>query len=465
MVKQPALQKKGYCAALLVAAAMTLSGCMFISSPEELYALPRLPEEYTGLETEIADLVNNKGYEYAAPVSGENVQLVQMVDLDGDGTDEALVFLRKSGDVKPLQIHIFKQEEDGYRPAAVIQESGAAIAQVDYRDMNGDGVQEIIVGWRMTMDAANAFGEGGIGERMLSRVVSVYNMERYDCQKVLETNYNQYILADLDNNGLPELITIAGGASGNCDASAYEWNIGVMEQKSVTRLTMSPAMVDEVRVGMLTDGTQALFVTGLVDEQTLATDILLLKGNGLVNCVLDEFTDTSRLTYRNASLRARDINADGVLEVPVSYLLPKYDPAAQDYWAINWMAFSSDGTSRVEECTYHNLTDGWYIVLPESWKDHIMITSVVSSVGERAVTFGLYQGEETPPMDLMTVYTETGDNREYKAGRGSRFVLMRHRTTVYAAEFLEGYENWSGAMSQDAMGESFHLIRNEWYLD
>lgn len=238
-----------------------------------------------------------------------------------------------------------------------------------------------------------------------------------------------------------------------------------MEQKGTTKLTMSPAMVDEVRAGTLTDGTQALFVTGRLDEQTLATDILVLQDNVLFNCMVDEVSGTSRLTYRNASLRARDINADGILEVPVSYLLPKYDETAPDYWAINWMAFASDGTSRVEESTYHNLTDGWYMVLPESWKDHIMITGVVSSPGERAVTFGLYQGEETPPMDLLTIYTETGENREYKAGRGKRFVLMRHNTTVYAAEFLQGYENWSGAMSQEAMGESFHLIRNAWYLD
>ena len=73
-------------AALGLAAA--LSGCMFASSPEDLYSLPKLPEEYVDLEQELAVLVNN-GYEYAAPTGGENIQLVQMVDIDGDGEDEA----------------------------------------------------------------------------------------------------------------------------------------------------------------------------------------------------------------------------------------------------------------------------------------------------------------------------------------------------------------------------------------
>ena len=69
-----------------------LSGCLFIPSAEELYALPKLPEEYTNLEAELTQLMND-GYEYAAPTEGENIQMVQMVDLDQDGTDEAVAFL------------------------------------------------------------------------------------------------------------------------------------------------------------------------------------------------------------------------------------------------------------------------------------------------------------------------------------------------------------------------------------
>lgn len=468
-MKRPGFLRKLYIVCMFAGLAMLLPGCMFLSSTEDLYTLPKLPEEYVDLETEITDLVNNQGYEYAAPTGGKNIQLVQMVDLDNDGEDEALVFLRRSSDVKPLQIYIFKQSEDGYRTAAIIQESGASIAQVDYLDMNGDGIQEIIIGWSMSAGSTDNNGavlsESGVSEKALSRVVSVYNMERYECQKILETTYNYYVMTDLDKNALPELITIAGGTSGTCEAAVYEWNLGVMEQKYATKLTTSPAMINEVREGTLTDGVPALFVTGLVDEQNLATDILVMRDNVLVNCTMDEFTGTSRLIYRNTSVRARDINADGILEIPVPYELPKYDETMQSYRGINWTAFASDGTPRVEETTYHNLTDGWYIVLPESWKDCIMITGVVNSAGERAVTFGVYQNEETPPLDVLTIYTETGDSREYKAVRGERFVLMRETATIYAAEFLEGYETWSGAMSQDALKESFHLIRVTWYLE
>lgn len=450
------------CAALGLVA--VLSGCMFTSSPEELYSLPKLPDEYVDLENELADLVN-RGYEYAAPTGGENIQLVQMVDIDGDGEDEALVFLRKSTDTKPMKIYVFKHQNGGYQTAAVIQESAASIDQVDYRDMNGDGILEIIVGWRMmNTDSSKNQTEDNAAERSLTRLVSAYNMERYDCQKILETSYNRYIITDLDNNGVPELITIASGTAGNCMAAVYEWSLGVLEQTCTAKLSTPPAMLEDVRVGGLMGGKQALFVTGIVDEQNLVTDLLVLQDRKLMNCMMDEQSGISRLIYRDSSIQARDINNDGVLEVPISFELPKAGNSSQTYWGLNWTAFSEDGEAQVAETTCHNLTDGWYLVLPESWKDTIMITNVVSTTGERAVTFGVYCGEEKEPLEVLTIYTETGDSREYKASKGGRFVLARQTTTIYAAEFLEEYSDWSGAMSESALKEAFHMIRTEWYV-
>ena len=205
-------------------------------------------------------------------------------------------------------------------------------------------------------------------------------------------------------------------------------------------------------------------ISGVVDEQTRITDILVLGGGTLTNCVMDEQSGISRLVYRNSTVQARDINEDGVLEIPISYDMPGTGDLSQAYWGLNWTAFSSKGEARVTETTYHNLTDGWYLVLPESWKDAATVTNVSSSSGERAVTFGVNRGENMAPLDVLTIYTETGDSREYKANKGKRFVLLRQTTAIYAAEILPGAAAWSGSMSESALKEAFHLIRAEWYV-
>ena len=126
-------------AALLLAAVMslTLTGCMFRSSVEDLFTLPRVSAEYEGLSQELDDL-QKQGYELVGPSTGQNIQPVQMVDLDNDGLSEALVFMRLQDDEKPLKIFVFRPEDDTYHRLCVIESSGTAIDSVQYEDLTGN---------------------------------------------------------------------------------------------------------------------------------------------------------------------------------------------------------------------------------------------------------------------------------------------------------------------------------------
>ena len=95
---------------MLLAALCVLSACGFNSTVEDLFALPSVPDEYTGLNEQINEMLSN-GYEYAPPTAGQNIQSVQMEDLDGDGTPEAVVFLRKPNDEKPMKVMVFQQQQ------------------------------------------------------------------------------------------------------------------------------------------------------------------------------------------------------------------------------------------------------------------------------------------------------------------------------------------------------------------
>ena len=78
--------------------------------PEELYALPELPARYTALNQQLST-IQESGAEYAAPVSGSNIQPVQMVDLDGDGVEELVVFAPFHGQT----LQIYRKTDGAYR--------------------------------------------------------------------------------------------------------------------------------------------------------------------------------------------------------------------------------------------------------------------------------------------------------------------------------------------------------------
>ena len=71
------------------------AGCS-ARSADELYALPKQSASYYDLQNAI-DRVMSVDAAYAGPSSGSNQQAVQLADLDGDGEDEAIAFVRTSG--------------------------------------------------------------------------------------------------------------------------------------------------------------------------------------------------------------------------------------------------------------------------------------------------------------------------------------------------------------------------------
>ena len=166
-------------------AVMLLSGCGELKlsfSPQDLYCLPALPAKYTELNSRINEILNS-GAEYAAPTSGANIQSVQLVDLNGDGREEALAFFRNSGDEKPMKIYIFGARGDTYEQIDLIEGSGTAIYSIDYQDLDGDGQKEIAVGWKAATEL---------------QVLEVYALGDNSAEMLLRTNDVRYTVHDLN---------------------------------------------------------------------------------------------------------------------------------------------------------------------------------------------------------------------------------------------------------------------------
>ena len=127
--------KKALLLVLTCVLLLCATGCSFTLSPQELYRLPKLPAEYTELDNRIGEILA-EGAEYAAPASGSNIQPVQLLDLNGDGQEEAVAFFRNPSAEKPLKICIFTPVEDGYEQTAAIESSATSINSIVYSFFN-----------------------------------------------------------------------------------------------------------------------------------------------------------------------------------------------------------------------------------------------------------------------------------------------------------------------------------------
>ena len=350
--------------ALLLACA-TGCGAGFTLNPQDLYGLPKLPAKYTELNNRINAILGG-GAEYAAPVSGANLQPVQLADLDGDGREEAVAFFRNAGDEKPLKIYIFNAKEDTYDLSAVIEGSGTAIYSVAYSDMDGDGRTELAVGWRVNADLL---------------ALTVYALRPEGPEELVRTDYVRYSIVDMDRNDFQELVVLRANQEGEAVADYYGWQDGGLAVKSSARISITMAELSQqgrVSPGTLEDGLPALFITGVTEVPRAITDILTLRNGELANVAVSDTTGVSAEIAPFCSLYPADINGDGVTEVPRPEPLPNWYEGDQPYQRIDWRSYDSQGEVTLVQSTYHSMEDGWYLRLRSEWRDQILVSRSLS---------------------------------------------------------------------------------------
>ncbi len=434
---------------LLCGVMTTASGCgglNFTLNPQELYSLPKLPSKYDALNTLLGEIIGG-GAEYASPTSGTNIQVVQMMDLDSDGQEEALAFFRNASDEKPLKIYIFTVSDESYRQLAVIENSGSGIYSIDYSDLDGDGWKELLVGWRVSTDM---------------QVLSVYSLRKGEPEELVRTNYVKYAQLDVDRDGRQELIVLRADNEGDSVAEYYGWNEGSLLPRSTARLSMTMAELSQqgrVKRGVLRDDVPALFVTGVVEGAYSITDILTVKNGELSNAVLSDATGVSAANTGFCGLYPMDINNDGLTEVPWPVPVPSRED--ENDRRIDWRCYDSGGQPETVLSTYHDVENGWYLQLPAAWEGQILV-SRSTTPDESTVTFSIRGSGREEDRDFLKITTLTGTGRESRAVRGSRFSLSRRQETIYVAELLEPNSTWEFGVTEDEVRAAFSLIAAEW---
>ncbi len=445
-------------AALFAALVLCLgtAGCMRTSA-DDLYALPQLSEGYLKLQSAI-DSVFSAGAEYAAPSSGANRQPIQQEDLDGDGIREVIAFFNFAGSDKPLKIVIFKSGTDGYTEAARIEGEGTGIDSVSYLDMDNDGTREVAVGWQM-----------GAGINMLS-VYSVKSWRTEDgddasvkagqVNRLINTNYTEFTACSLDRAAGGEILVLRLSSSeltGEAEHYALTGDGEVVSNKA--RLTAGSEAILRVRGTSLVGGAGAILVESAINGTGYVTDILTWRLGKLANITMDENSGRSEGTLRLAyAVYCRDINSDGVIDIPQPQALPSTSENTT-YYTTDWFSYYSSGARRLVCTTYSNYADAWYLVLPEEWKGKIAVSRQDGAAGERTVLFSTVGENGERNVDFLAVYTLTGENRHERASAADRFTLMEAEETIYAARILT---EDALPVTREMLRSSFGVIYSEW---
>ncbi|MDR3310315.1 MAG: VCBS repeat-containing protein [Oscillospiraceae bacterium] len=429
-----------------IAALLLISSCM-LSSADELFELPRVPNGLLNLQYQLAQ-VTDRGAQYSPPQSGVNRQSLQLVDLAGDGNTAAVAFF-STLQPSPLKVYVYRADADGaYQIASVIDAAGDSFDQVYYADLDGDGILEIIVGQRLSETL---------------RCYSVYSSGddlRYSL--AASGDYTAMTVAELPDYRSSLFSVLIDSRGGGGTAEAMLMGAGKTIERHTDRLTGGVTEIRQLVLGLLSDGAVAAYVDSLADGEYIVTDVFTASGDGLVNvALLSGGENPTRRSARYTDVYSADRTTvrDGVIDVPVD-IYPQGRADAPAGYIIDRYDFDSRGNMTFACNTYRDIYDEWYIVMPPSFREQYSVRAGANPavLGETVTAFTATENGES--VIFLKVYELTGDNREERAALPGRFVLYDSLQIIIAAEIVPG--DASRELDESYIIENFGRILPIW---
>ncbi len=352
---------KRLCAAILILVFIfSLCGCSFRDATEDSLLQPPRPNgEMYYIQQALENSVTEK-YTLKFPTLGDYRSAIFQKDINGDKVPEAIAFYSTVADnAVTMHVNFIIKDKDEWHSAADFRCVATGVETVDFKDMNNDGIEEILVGWSVYGTVDKSLGVYSFADSKFT-------------QRAME-NYTNYLCEDLDNDGNMELF-VSHLDSKNETAVAKLIRLtesGVLELGNCS-LDNTVTSYYKPIVGKLNNGNTAIYFDA-VKGSGLITEVLQIKDSVMTNA-LTPIDAPPISTYRSSGAEIRDLNGDGVYEIPIPILLTQaLDSESDNVYITEWYTVGYDKLA-YNISALMNYVDGYYIVVPEKWKNKIAVT-------------------------------------------------------------------------------------------
>lgn len=438
---------KMFSALICAVSVLLLSGCSdFDLSADNFLAPPRAGGEMYDIEQALENSVT-VDYTLKYPTAGEYRSAYVLADLmKKDEKNFAIAFYSTVGtdNVSSMHLNLMKKVDDKWISISDVSVSAGGVEKVEFSDLDGDGVKEIVVGW-------NIYGG-------MDKTVSVYELQGKNLAVRLQSTYTSFLCCDLGENGRDDLFLLTHKTNtAQSDAKLYSFEKENVREVGSCALDGTVSSFNEPVISKLSTGTSAVYIDG-VKGTGMQTEIVYYKGKELVAPLAEaNMMGTAMSTYRDTSVACMDINSDGFLDVPIIAPFDNFD-LQLDETTLNpitkWCIF--DGTKfSVAMYAVMNYTDGYYFEIPHTWQNRITVGMNIESRLRTVYLWNVEEGSIISELVRIRAVSQSEWDKEDNGFNGY-VEITRSEGVVYAA-MLSGYEG-VGANTIDELKEAFYII-------
>ena len=384
-----------------------LCGCdIFASDTAELLS----PPELSGDISPIADAIaKSAGGEYTLkyPSDGNFRSAVVQNDIDGDGRLEAFAFYsmkekENGADAVNMYINVITFTDGEWLCADKQKIVAGGVERIDFCDLDGDGISEVLVGWEIY----------GASEMQLA----VYSFKNGKLTQRTMQKYSRFVCCDLNEDGINEIFIIKFSAAEQINsASVYKLTEGGVTELYSCELDKTVHSVGEPLVSHLSSGKPAVYIDEIKGVGAI-TEVLFVEKNQLVNPLMNAESRETLATLRSAGIGVKDINDDGILEIPVQENVPSLTKSSlnEKLYLTNWCSYNGEALTNQMTAMINN-SDGYYYILSQKWTGQI---AVLKDTDKRLREIYLYNSADSEAGEMlvsfMTVPRVDWESGKYK---------------------------------------------------
>lgn len=354
------------------------------------------------------------------PKNGDYKSAFVVRDIDGDAEEEALAFYStlSSDNTTVMHINLITKNGEHYTSVNDYSVECAGVNSVGFADISGDGNPEIIVTWLIPSSPTDK--------------ISVFYYDNSTMTKYIEEEYLTYTVCDIDARIGNELLIVSKDIeNGEGYARLFEINEEDVLVTSECFMDSDIQSYQKPVLSTLKDGRNAVYIDAAKGTEGTVTELLFCDNEGnLINPFVKTKNDKNTETLRAAHTFSKDINGDGIYEIPFITQLPEIQDGEErePLYLTEWREYSGEEFEVVANSLI-DYSEGYTIIIPNGWANKI--TAEKSEDGEKIVY--LYNektekiGEEIFRVKLISNETWEGSPEKYQgyfeAARSDKFVL------------------------------------------
>lgn len=439
--RQPIRRMASVCLAMLTIGLLT-AGCRYTAAPADLLEQPSIASDKQKLVQAVEDALPRYG-RLALPHRGGQSEAISLVDVDKDGTDEAIVSYYN--EYNTPEIMLFEWKGGDWRTRALIEQPLARqLDWLEISDFDDDGNVEMFVGWT------------GNGSFDSPNMLEVYRFDQAltindEGKSVLKAAESMpYIYADsgdANGDGRKELAVITSSGTSeeseypSYDLSVFQWSKGKLAELQKLRLSSDVNVYDRLVIGRISQRKSGIVVEASTGAHSSYTAMYVWE-NGKLHFV-SPLSPEQEMSW--APVQNKDINGDGIIELALQIVPPGGEelPYSEIMWITDWYQWDSKDKFTKVLSEYNDYAYAFRFLIPKSWAGHYTVSKPEKQDSYGTVQFDYWNEKSGAKAELVSIYIVPQMEWEgYQAARKDRgenplFVLASGGGLIYAAHMPE----------------------------